>query len=66
MLTQGVIGGTAIAALIGTLEGTLAIGGVAGTLMGGELALAGLVALVTIVAIGYAVYQSRGETKEGA
>ncbi|MGL9731522.1 MAG: hypothetical protein ACR5KX_01665 [Wolbachia sp.] len=66
LLTQGVIGGTAIAALTGTLAGTLAIGEVAGALMGGGLALAGFVALVTIVAIGYAVYQSRGETKEGA
>jgi hypothetical protein len=62
---QGVIGGTAIATLTGALAGTLAIGGVVGALMGGGLALAGLVALVAIVAIGYAIYQRRGEMKEG-
>ncbi|MDG7055827.1 MAG: glycine zipper family protein [Wolbachia endosymbiont of Menacanthus eurysternus] len=65
LLIQGVIGGTAITALTGALAGTLAIGGVAGALMGGGLALAGLVALVAIVAIGYAIYQHRGEVKEG-
>jgi len=63
---QGVIGGAAITALTGALAGTLAIGGVAGALMGGGLALAGLVALVAIAAIGYAIYQYRGEIKEGA
>lgn len=63
--TQGVIGGAAITALTGALAGTLAIGGVAGALMGGGLALAGLVALVAIVAIGYTMYQSRSEIKEG-
>ncbi|WP_250778268.1 glycine zipper family protein [Wolbachia pipientis] len=66
LLIQGVIGGAAITALTGALAGTLAIGGVAGALMGGGLALAGLVALVAIVAIGYAIYQHRGEIKEGA
>ncbi|WP_225538323.1 hypothetical protein [Wolbachia endosymbiont of Mansonella perstans] len=35
-------------------------------LMGGTLALAGLVALVAIAAIGYVIYQHRGEIKEGA
>ncbi|MGL9702719.1 MAG: hypothetical protein ACR5K3_03310 [Wolbachia sp.] len=35
LLTQGVIGGAAITALTGALAGTLAIGGVAGALMGG-------------------------------
>ncbi|MCM1000913.1 MAG: hypothetical protein KTV72_01050 [Wolbachia endosymbiont of Melophagus ovinus] len=66
LLIQGVIGGAAITALTGALAGTLAIGGVAGALMGGGLALAGLVALVAIAAIGYAIYQLRGEIKESA
>jgi hypothetical protein len=35
LLTQGVIGGAAVTALTGALAGTLAIGGVAGALMGG-------------------------------
>ncbi|MDR1139203.1 MAG: glycine zipper family protein [Rickettsiales bacterium] len=62
---QGVIGGAAITALTGALAGTLAIGGVAGALMGGGLALAGLVALVAIAAIGYAIYQHREEIGQG-
>ncbi|MDG7053672.1 MAG: hypothetical protein LKM45_07500, partial [Wolbachia endosymbiont of Alcedoecus sp.] len=66
LLIQGVIGGAAVTALTGALAGTLAIGGVAGALMGGGLALAGLVALVAIAAIGYAIYQHRGEIKESA
>ncbi|MFP3036145.1 MAG: hypothetical protein ACEY3A_04045 [Wolbachia sp.] len=61
MLIQGGIGGAAITALTGALAGTLAIRGV-----GGALALAGLVALVAIAAIGYAIYQHRGEIKESA
>ncbi|MDR3132111.1 MAG: glycine zipper family protein [Rickettsiales bacterium] len=65
LLTQGIISAAAIATLTGIVAGTLAIGGVAGALMGGGLALAGLVALVAIVAIGYAIYQHRGEMKEG-
>lgn len=49
----------------GIVAGSLAIRGVAGALMGGGLALAGFVALVAIAAIGYAIYQHRGEIKEG-
>ncbi|WCR58713.1 MAG: hypothetical protein PG978_000127 [Wolbachia endosymbiont of Ctenocephalides felis wCfeF] len=64
--TQGVIGGAAITALTGALAGSLVIGGVTGALMGGGLALVGLVALVAIAAIGYVIYQHRGEIKEGA
>ncbi|MEY2393221.1 hypothetical protein [Wolbachia endosymbiont of Tettigetta isshikii] len=48
LLIQGVIGGAAITALTGALADTLAIVGVAGALMGGGLALAGLVALVAV------------------
>ncbi|NUX01806.1 hypothetical protein GO685_04985 [Wolbachia endosymbiont of Madathamugadia hiepei] len=39
LLIQGVIRGAAITALTGALAGTLAIGGVAGALMGGGLAI---------------------------
>ncbi|MDG7056783.1 MAG: glycine zipper family protein [Wolbachia endosymbiont of Penenirmus auritus] len=64
LLTQGVIGGAAITTLTGALAG-LAIGGVTGALIGGGLALAGLVVLVAIAVIGYAIYQHRGKIKEG-
>ncbi|WP_353269736.1 glycine zipper family protein [Wolbachia endosymbiont (group A) of Myopa testacea] len=66
LLVQGVIGGAAVTTLTGALAGLLTIGGVTGALMGGGIALAGFVALVAIAAIGYAIYQHRGEIKEGA
>ncbi|WP_265031201.1 glycine zipper family protein [Wolbachia endosymbiont (group A) of Tiphia femorata] len=66
LLIQGVIGGAAVTTLTGTLAGLLTIGGVTGALMGSGIALAGFVALVAIAAIGYAIYQHRGEIKEGA
>ncbi|WP_341821198.1 glycine zipper family protein [Wolbachia endosymbiont (group A) of Myopa testacea] len=66
LLVQGVIGGAAVTTLTGALAGLLTIGGVTGALMGVGIALAGFVALVAIAAIGYAIYQHRGEIKEGA
>ncbi|WP_264336419.1 MULTISPECIES: hypothetical protein [unclassified Wolbachia] len=52
--------------LTGALAGTLAIGGVTGALIVGGAAFVGFVALVAIAAIGYLIYQNRGEIKEGA
>ncbi|WP_264375144.1 MULTISPECIES: glycine zipper family protein [unclassified Wolbachia] len=66
LLAQGVISGAAVTTLTGALAGTLAIGGVTGALIVGGAAFVGFVALVAIVAIGYAIYQHRGEIKEGA
>lgn len=66
LLAQGLISGAAFTALIGALAGTLAIGGVTGALIGSGAAFVGFVALVAIVAIGYAIYQNRSEIKEGA
>ncbi|WP_353276849.1 glycine zipper family protein [Wolbachia endosymbiont (group B) of Villa cingulata] len=64
LLAQGLISGAAFTTLTGALAGTLAIGGVAGALIIGGAALVGFVALVAIVAIGYAIYQNRSEIKE--
>lgn len=66
LLAQGLISGAAFTTLTGALAGTLAIGGVTGALIGGGAAFVGFVALVAIVAIGYAIYQNRSEIKEGA
>ncbi|WP_250296267.1 glycine zipper family protein [Wolbachia endosymbiont of Oedothorax gibbosus] len=66
LLIQGVISGAAVTTLTGTLAGLLTVGGVTGALIIGGAALAGFVALVAIAAIGYAIYQHRGEIKEGA
>ena len=66
LLAQGVISGAAMTTLTGALAGTLAIGGVAGALIIGGAALVGFVALFAIAAIGYLIYQNRGEIKEGA
>uniref|UniRef100_A0AAU7YMC5 Glycine zipper family protein n=1 Tax=Wolbachia endosymbiont of Oeneis ivallda TaxID=3171168 RepID=A0AAU7YMC5_9RICK len=66
LLAQGLISGAAVTTLTGALAGTLAIGGVTGALIGGGAAFVGFVALVAIVAIGYAIYQNRSEIKEGA
>ncbi|WP_264684898.1 MULTISPECIES: glycine zipper family protein [unclassified Wolbachia] len=66
LLAQGLISGAAVTTLTGALAGTLAIGGVTGALIVGGAALVGFVALVAIAAIGYAIYQHRGEIKEGA
>ncbi len=65
LLTQGVIGGAAFTTLTGALIGSLTIGGVAGALIVGGAALAGFVALVAVAAIAYAIYEHRGEIKEG-
>jgi len=53
--TQGIISAAAMATLTGMVAGLATIGGAAGLLMGGGIALAGLVALVAIAAIGYAI-----------
>lgn len=66
LLAQGLISGAAVTTLTGALAGTLAIGGVTGALIVGGAAFVGFVALVAIAAIGYAIYQHRGEIKEGA
>ena len=66
LLAQGVISGAAVTTLTGALAGTLAIGGVTGALIVGGAAFVGFMALVAIAAIGYAIYQHRGEIKEGA
>ncbi|CAH2209378.1 hypothetical protein C1A_382 [Wolbachia endosymbiont of Culex quinquefasciatus JHB] len=66
LLVQGVISGAAFTTLTGALVGTLAIGGVAGALLGGGIALLGLLAIAAIAAIGYAIYQHRDEIKENA
>ncbi len=66
LLVQGVIGGAAVTTLTGTLAGLLTVGGVTGALIGGGAALVGFVALFAIAAIGYAIYQHRGEIKKGA
>lgn len=66
LLVQGVISGAAFTTLTGALVGTLAIGGVAGALLGGGIALLGLLAIAAIAAIGYAIYQHRDEIKESA
>ncbi len=66
LLIQRVIDGAAVTTLTGALVGLLTVGGVTSALMGGGIALAGFVALVTIAAIGYVIYQRRGEIKEGA
>ncbi|OAM06496.1 MAG: hypothetical protein TV41_05200 [Wolbachia endosymbiont of Dactylopius coccus] len=66
LLAQGVISGAAVTTLTGALAGLLTVGGVTGALIVGGAALVGFVALVAIAAIGYAIYQHRGEIKEGA
>ncbi len=66
LLVQGVISVAAFTTLTGALVGTLAIGGVAGTFVGGGIALLGLLAIAAIAAIGYAIYQHRDEIKENA
>ncbi len=66
LLAQGLISGAAVTTITGALAGTLAIGGVTGALIVGGAALVGFVALVAIAAIGYLIYQNRGEIKEGA
>ena len=66
LLAQGVISGAAVTTLTGALAGTLAIGGVTGALIVGGAAFVGFMALVAIAAIGYAIYQHKGEIKEGA
>uniref|UniRef100_A0A3B0J8C9 Glycine zipper family protein n=1 Tax=Wolbachia endosymbiont of Aleurodicus dispersus TaxID=1288877 RepID=A0A3B0J8C9_9RICK len=66
LLAQGLISGAAFTTLTGVLAGTLAIGGVTGALLGGGIALLGLLAIAAIAAIGYAIYQHRDEIKENA
>ncbi|MCA7010531.1 glycine zipper family protein [Wolbachia endosymbiont of Tribolium confusum] len=66
LLAQGVISGAAVTTLTGVLAGLLTVGGVTGALIGGGAAFVGFVALVAIAAIGYLIYQNRGEIKEGA
>lgn len=66
LLAQRLISAAAVTTLTGALAGTLAIGGVAGVLIVGGAALVGFVALVAIAAIGYLIYQNRGEIKKGA
>ncbi|QOD38277.1 glycine zipper family protein [Candidatus Wolbachia massiliensis] len=65
LLINRIIGGAAFTTLTGALAGTLAIGGVAGALITGGAALAGFLAILAIAAIGYVIYQYRGEIKEG-
>ncbi|MFL3876711.1 hypothetical protein wTkk_000631 [Wolbachia endosymbiont of Trichogramma kaykai] len=52
--------------LTDALADLLTVGGVTGALIVGGAAFVGFVALVAIAAIGYAIYQHRGEIKEGA
>ncbi|QJT94363.1 glycine zipper family protein [Wolbachia endosymbiont of Diaphorina citri] len=66
LLAQGLISGAAVTTLTGALAGLLTVGGVTGALIVGVAAFVGFVALVAIAAIGYAIYQHRGEIKEGA
>lgn len=66
LLVQGVISGAAVTTLTGVLAGLLTVGGVTGALIGGGAAFVGFVALFAIAAIGYLIYQNRGEIKEGA
>lgn len=66
LLAQGVISGAAVTTLTGVLAGLLTVGGVTGALIGGGAAFVGFVALFAIAAIGYLIYQNRGEIKEGA
>ncbi|MFP3027094.1 MAG: glycine zipper family protein [Wolbachia sp.] len=66
LLAQGLISGAAVTTITGALAGLLTVGGVAGALIIGGAAFIGFVALVAIAAIGYAIYQHRGEIKEGA
>lgn len=66
LLAQGVISGAAVTTLTGALAGLLTVGGVTGALIVGGAAFVGFVALVAIAAIGYLIYQNRGEIKEGA
>lgn len=66
LLAQGLISGAAVTTLTGALAGLLTVGGVTGALIGGGAAFVGFMALVAIAAIGYAIYQYRGEIKEGA
>ncbi|UIP92200.1 glycine zipper family protein [Wolbachia pipientis] len=66
LLAQGLISGAAVTTLTGALAGLLTVGGVTGALIIGGAALIGFVALVAIAVIGYAIYQHRGEIKEGA
>lgn len=66
LLAQGVISGAAVTTLTGALAGLLTVGGVTGVLIVGGAAFIGFVALVAIAAIGYLIYQNRGEIKEGA
>lgn len=63
LLSQGVISGAAVITLTGALAGLLTVGGVTGALIGGGAAFVGFMALVAIAAIGYAIYQHRGEIK---
>ncbi|MFT4313683.1 MAG: glycine zipper family protein [Wolbachia pipientis] len=66
LLAQGLISGAAVTTLTGALAGLLTVGGVTGTLIVGGAAFIGFVALVAIAAIGYAIYQHRGEIQKGA
>ncbi|MGX9891980.1 glycine zipper family protein [Wolbachia endosymbiont of Protocalliphora sialia] len=66
LLAQGLISGAAVTTLTGALAGLLTVGGVTGALIIGGAAFVGFVALVAIAAIGYLIYQNRGEIKEGA
>ncbi|WP_353287250.1 glycine zipper family protein [Wolbachia endosymbiont (group B) of Gerris lacustris] len=66
LLAQGLISGAAVTTLTGVLAGLLTVGGVTGALIGGGAAFVGFMALVAIAAIGYLIYQNRGEIKEGA
>jgi hypothetical protein len=66
LLVQGIIGGAAFTTLTGALTDSLVIGGMAGALISGGAVLAGLLAIVAIAAISYAVYKHRGKIKEGA
>lgn len=66
LLAQGLISGAAVTTLTGALAGLLTVGGVTGALIVGGAAFVGFMALVAIAAIGYAIYQHRGEIKEGA
>ncbi|OCA06590.1 hypothetical protein [Wolbachia endosymbiont of Trichogramma pretiosum] len=60
------ISGAAVTTLTGALAGLLTLGGVNSALIVGGAAFVRFVALVAIAAIGYAIYQHRGEIKEGA
>ncbi|WP_265041848.1 glycine zipper family protein [Wolbachia endosymbiont (group B) of Melanostoma mellinum] len=64
LLAQEVISVAAFTTLTGALAGLLTVGGVTGALIVGGAAFVGFMALVAIAAIGYAIYQHRGEIKE--